>query len=107
MNHTPGPWKIDKVLTMNAAPIITAETCWRNQSRVVAKAMYHSGSEDPEVQANAKLIAATPDLLEALREALDFIERFGKERHLSAKDAQCAHCILIESAKTAIAKATQ
>jgi hypothetical protein len=56
MNHTPTPWKIDRLLTANAAPVIVAETCWRNQARTVAKALYHSGSEDPEVQANAKFI---------------------------------------------------
>lgn len=60
---TPGPWHIDRDLTDNGAPIVAAASSWRGQPRIVAKALFHSGSEDPEVHTNARLIAAAPALL--------------------------------------------
>lgn len=56
MNHTPTPYRIDRVLTENGAPIITSDTRWGERPRVIAKVMYHGGSEDPEVEANAEFI---------------------------------------------------
>ena len=88
MNHTPGPWEVEiygKPGDFAIRPI-----------GVIVNNL-----------ANAKLIATAPDLLEALTEALDFIERFGGQRHLLVTGCQCAHCIIIESAKAAIAKATE
>lgn len=73
MKHTPAPWMIDEKLTDLGAPMITAETCWKGQKRIIAKVFYHSGSEDPEVHANARLIAAAPDLLEVAKK-LAFLE---------------------------------
>ena len=71
MKHTPRPWRIE-VVTDFGAPIIASDTCWKGQKRIIAKVFYHSGSEDPEVIANAHLIAAAPDLLEACN-LIDFI----------------------------------
>ena len=106
MNHTPTPWKIDRILTHNAAPIITAETCWRDQPRIVAKAMYHSGSEDPEVHANAEFIVRACNshdaLLEALKILLDEFNDVMNLYHLP-KDASPA----LRSARAAISKATE
>jgi len=58
---TPGPWLDDRARGSRhgAAPVIVADKCWRgNQTREVAKVLFHGGSEDPEVQANAALIVA-------------------------------------------------
>jgi hypothetical protein len=58
--HTPGPWRVDKVLTDLGAPMVVS------YKRVIAKVLYSGGSEDPAVHSNALLISAAPDLLEAL-----------------------------------------
>jgi len=52
---TRGPWKIEGTPGY-AAPEITGD------GRRIAKVLYDYGSEDPEVDANARLIAAAPDL---------------------------------------------
>jgi hypothetical protein len=61
MKHTPGPWKV-------AGPIgkgiwITDETC-NNQIAVV-----YGENQTPEAEANARLIAAAPELLAACQHA--------------------------------------
>ena len=71
---TDGEWAIDKALTDGGAPIIVSDTCWLGNKRVIATVMYHNGSEDPEVIANAQLIAAAPDMYEALKYAEAFCE---------------------------------
>lgn len=82
--HTPGPWRNDpaKGSAVGAAPVIVADTCWRGTTREIAKVLFHGGSEDPEVQANARRIVAcvnaceginpkaVPDLLAACKEVL-------------------------------------
>jgi len=58
--HTPGPWRV-AYLDRNRQSVVMSEhieiaTCW-----------HHSvGSIEKEMHANARLIAAAPDLLEAL-----------------------------------------
>lgn len=59
-NHTPGPWRVEESW---GAPCIQAK------KRPVATVLYHNGSEDPDVEANARLIAAAPDLLAAAEAA--------------------------------------
>ena len=67
-NHTPGPWM--PACTCNSAthrhPAILSD------SGQVAIATFQ-GSE-PATDANARLIAAAPDLLDALLSALPFVE---------------------------------
>ena len=66
-NHTPGPWEIkrhfDPGYKFISAPKHTA----------LAQVVWCMEDEDrsPECEANAHLIAAAPELLEALQEALD------------------------------------
>ncbi len=68
--HTPGPWTIGRIGdgTEHTAPIEGAGT-------TVGYVEMHSFDDDetttPEQAANARLIAAAPDLLEALRALLD------------------------------------
>ena len=54
MSHTPGPWKVDR-------PYI------RGAGRAIAT--LESGRDEVEDAANARLIAAAPELLEALEAA--------------------------------------
>jgi len=55
-NHTPALIQTDKIAAAKGAPVLMADTCWCKQKRVVAKAFYHAGSEDPEVYDNARLL---------------------------------------------------
>lgn len=58
MVHTEGPWKVNGKPGYEAPEI-------RAAGRRIARVLYHLGSEDNEVDANAALIAAAPDLLAA------------------------------------------
>ena len=58
--HTPGPWQLHNA-QYPAQPAVRART-----GDLVAK--LNNGLSDPLVQANARLIAAAPDLLAALKE---------------------------------------
>jgi hypothetical protein len=73
--HTPGPWWHDVERSMGGAPIIAAKRGDRPRVREVAKVLFDNGSDDPEVRANARLIAAAPDLLEALTELLAMLRK--------------------------------
>ena len=44
-----------------------------NSLRPIAKVLYDGGSEDPEVNDNAALIAAAPELLEACKAAYNLL----------------------------------
>lgn len=88
--HTPGPWRvaercncmIDVLHDNNANGAITKALC-----RVQAR-----DSWILEAEANARLIAAAPDLLEALRDMVS--------------DRECLSQATIDFARNAISKAT-
>lgn len=80
--HTPGPWKV----SYTKISVITAEN-----GAVIAKVNKIDGLVN--LQANARLIAAAPELLEALIECLDC--------EFSVTDRAA-----INKARAAIAKAT-
>lgn len=63
MPHTPGPWKAES-RNYGMARVL----CGR---RVIAGSI--TGEPDGEAMANARLIAAAPDLLAACKEAAQFI----------------------------------
>lgn len=100
--HTPGPWTACgyKNLTVNAGP----EGRYSEQSTIVLmpgarhEREITSGTQLQEMQANARLIAAAPDLLAALQ-ALDWaVTGFG--------DFEAQYPEEIAAARAAIAKAT-
>ena len=72
--HTKGPWEVDWERTDGGAPIVVG-TSWLGSERVVAKVCFYNGSEDPEVKANARLIAAAPDMLEVFLDFVGKVER--------------------------------
>lgn len=74
MRHTPGPWRIDKVRTMNGAPIITASNSWMGNTRELCKVLYHGGSEDPEVMGNAALLESAPEAMQELEALAEYVE---------------------------------
>jgi len=85
--HTPGPWAIGGVFDNDGAPEIIIEHMTSRGNLVVAVAL--GGLQGQE--ANAKLIAAAPDLLEALQAFVDH--------------GTCADDVDWSKARAAIAKA--
>ena len=67
MTHTPAPWKV-QLQPYSSAPRIVSET------RQIAKILFDLGSEDAEVMPNARLIAAAPELLDALIQLVEDVE---------------------------------
>ena len=80
-SHTPGPWRQD---TMSGTTVWGGDKTHGNAVAVC------QGFEREENRANAALIAAAPELLEALREALGHIEDSaevaGQSEPFSVKD---------------------
>jgi hypothetical protein len=64
MTHTPGPWTVD----------LGARDLVRNATNGERIAKVHGGLTYDETVANARLIAAAPDLLKLLREVMDVVE---------------------------------
>ena len=97
---TPGRWKFNTI------------PCNRNQyaeiwgsGRLIAEIVPVDGDED---HANAALIAAAPEMLTALHDALDIIQTAKQYFPKSIKDRDTFHLLNIEanSIRAAIAKAT-
>ena len=71
--HTPGPWGVGRIFNNYGEPEIVIE-------RVVEKGVLAIAVALPGLQgqiANARLIAASPDLLEALQGFIDGAEAMG------------------------------
>jgi len=81
--HTPGPWKFDR----KGRRIVDAD------GEYVAPATlsrYHDDRTDPEAIANARLIAAAPDLLAALRDLVNFTAQHNQGKYVMAARAAIA-----------------
>lgn len=89
MNHTPGPWKVGKAHT-------DVIYCDNQMTRI---AFCYADTVD-NYEANAKLIAAAPDLLEACRAMVDV----SREQNLNSLAMRVDKARLLVEA--AIAKAT-
>jgi hypothetical protein len=70
MKHTPGPWETSRDATPE----------WHTQVTVYAEATGKRVATVFETPANARLIAAAPELLEALRWALSVLDK-SEEHH--------------------------
>lgn len=92
-SHTKGPWEA------HSGEVTTQQIAGRSYRRIAVIQDYGVGSLKEIDEANAQLIAAAPDLLEALEEALDnFLEcNCGKS---------CEGTCTYSRAKRAIAKAS-
>ena len=90
--HTPGPWRI------GTTPPNGEQTIGTQQGLMVAVAT--TGANTP-TEANARLIAAAPDLLEALKACIPHLER--DDHHTDALSRERPH---YAAARAAIAKAT-
>jgi len=85
--HTPGPW--------SAEPDFQGRyIVYGNDARVVGNVLPTSDGwrrEDGEVTANARLIAAAPDLLAALSLTLEALESLRSDGVTSSEDDDAAH----------------
>ncbi len=95
--HTPGPWRVER---QNPSPT-TGEWMIAGTKPGYLAEVRDCGSGD--VQANARLIAAAPDLLAALQALVAELDGPGKP--YSSDSYAPPH--FIETAKAAIAKATE
>lgn len=96
--HTPGPWKLDN------EPAFHRNRVWTQDMRPIVNlcSMGTAPADiDPEAQANACLIAAAPELLEALEGFDNWFSSFNPECQY---DRMVGRKVII-AARTAIAKA--
>lgn len=112
--HTKGPWIATDVNATDDEPL----AIWRDDGRSdfylrtehIAECFYDDGDgEGPNIvqaKANARLIAAAPDLLAALRELAEWIQSDNWDS-LSEADLQTECDRIGALAHAAIAKATQ
>lgn len=92
--HTPGPWRIGALASYDGYTGQPYRNVWAGEDEaatVVARAIRSDGAMTNDVDADALLIAAAPDLLRELQILADYAERNGAR---------------VGSARAAIAKAT-
>ena len=77
MTHTPGPWHYHLEPTLNRFAVRAG--FGGDRSICVT---YGAGMKSYEAEANARLIAAAPDMLNLLRKCCDVIERLDRHKTL-------------------------
>ena len=95
-NHTPGPWTVD---WSDDGPLIHTGDLMIASVSGSTEHIKVRGIDEQTTEANASLIAAAPDLLEALERLLEHGERHNMY-HEAGKDAD-----IVNQARSAIAKA--
>lgn len=104
--HTPGPWHIG---SGNGEGSIFADN-GRTRLEIGGTTLYpicqvNRKWEDEEDEANARTIAAAPELLASLAEAVDELEQMHRHYYGNCPGG-CPACVAIDKARAAIAKAT-
>ena len=99
VKHTPGPWFVTGSMTKYVEARIPGGLV---QEVAACGPTQADGGYGDQQQANAKLIAAAPDLLAALQLALDALAHCAADRGYQTLQNKAAH-----AANSAIAKATQ
>lgn len=125
--HTPGPWEVEHG-RINDGGIVIAHYSPDNGSETATIKSYVAElfpstlcDEHGSIEANARLIASSPDLLAALEDAVIMLAEYHKvspeidpanAEHLDACDmgaigdqGGCAHCHAVKKARAAITKA--
>jgi hypothetical protein len=97
VKHTPGGWFSAPTGEQMRAASMSYAVATADMTQVVAGCFEDVAGGDAEAAANARLIAASPDLLEALCEIEDVLSNMGRDAD---------HDGLAEVARAAIAKAT-
>lgn len=103
MEHTPGPWEFHEHGDREPVEFMIYRGTWNSIERDIASTHGYSAQEE----ADARLIAAAPELLEALQFVMKnghFDECIPGQRGEVPDDERCSHvCTLF---RKAIAKAT-
>ena len=91
--YTPGPWDVG-YLDINSQRVVVGEhieicTCWHHSVEAIER----------EMEANARLIAAAPEMLEALKRTLSWLSSYPGEAAVGPDGPW-------EQARAAIARAT-
>lgn len=103
MTHTPGPWYCDEPHSGDADRAVYALTPAHKNRHYMAR-VYGGGAlakRNPEMDANASLIAAAPDMLAALEQVLEFHAKCEREDAIDWQWFDAAYY----AARAAIAKA--
>jgi len=101
MTHTPGPWTVGDLINMGGYRDYYQISCSPEHGDLNIEISNPFGTELEETKANARLIAATPDLLAALERLVADVDA---EEYIN----QTAHSTDdYDMAFAAIAKATQ
>lgn len=98
--HTPGPWMATTLVTMRE-PLESHFQIRRENGQVIAVTHLDSWATKEEDKANARLLAAAPDLLASLQAILVFARFGAHEMGTDTKEHQD-----FVAARDAIAKAT-
>jgi len=64
--HTPGPWKLTRAFGINE---------WSISGKLYAGRFIGTARNQQEAEANARLVAAAPELLETLKEVIRLSDR--------------------------------
>ncbi len=91
MKHTPGPWRVGTLLEGPTLYITGAD-----DATVASLRLHTADGKDKTRQANARLIAAAPELLDVLINLADEVEAMHRDYPP----------VMLEYARAAIAKAT-
>lgn len=93
--HTPGPWQVERGPVSRNLCVMSATTwiCGQLQSD------NETSIDTAEVIANARLIAAAPDMLAACKSALEFYDA-------QPKPHQAGEAAILDGLKAALTKAT-
>ena len=117
VKHTPRPWKVDEWNYSTATPP-HKDLVVLNSEMKLATVDWDEGNDNPytvqeqTAKANARLIAAAPDLLEALKALLDYANDYSDAMAKEGKGAEqlgtLADSVSVAGmARAAIAKATE
>lgn len=99
---TPGPWHAQRLRDNDGAPYAT-----QYQAHIdIGVCMVWAPLGNEEQEANARLIAAAPELLEALTAAMAFIESHVADWDITAEMAANYSALMGTNPRAAIAKAT-
>lgn len=101
MTHTPGPWFVERMYEASRTIAMMRDFKGPNVALAVhgPQNWIHAAGAAEQIEANARLIAAAPELLIALKETLDYWDSTG----FSTCEPDC-DC-LVESVRDAIHKA--
>jgi hypothetical protein len=98
--HTPGPWHVGGIGVVRDAVVYSADkfaVC-----NCIVYHRHHGGEE--EMRANARLIAAAPELLSFAKEAAEVLDYYAQFKYANGKPDP-AIVSLINQAEAVIAKA--